>query len=117
MDENLYYKGINKSNVDPYRLSQQYDEDPEHPRPRETKAHEPPYLFKSGETLLAMTEKYNVRVGHYGVILLILPQMTIAQLVYENERHYLTDEEIHEKVRVPSPFFNRRGSPSRPSLS
>ena len=62
MDENLYYKGINKSNVDPYRLSQQYNEDSENPRPTATKAHEPPYLFKSGETLLAMTEKYNVRV-------------------------------------------------------
>ena len=108
MDENLYYKGINKSNVDPYRLSQQYDEDPEHPRPQATKAHEPPYLFKSGETLLAMTEKYNVRVIHYGVIPLILPQMTIAQLVYENERHYLTDEEIHEKVRMPSPLSTER---------
>lgn len=65
MDENLYYKGINKSNVDPYRLSQQYNEDPEHSRPKATKAHEPPFLFKSGETLLAMTEKYNVRVIHH----------------------------------------------------
>ena len=64
MDENLYYKGINKSDVDPSRLSQQYIEDPEHPKPdvkEATKAHEPTYLFKSGETLLAMTEKHNVR--------------------------------------------------------
>lgn len=35
------------------------------------------------------------------VILLTLPQMTIAQLVYENERHYLTEEDIHEKVGIP----------------
>lgn len=103
MDENLYYKGINKSDVDPHRLSQQYDGDLEHPKPKAAKAHEPPYLFKSGETLLAMTEKHNVRVYPLmGSILLILPQMTIAQLVYENERYYLTDEEIHEKVRIPS---------------
>ena len=109
MDENLYYKGINKSDVDPYRLSQQYNGDPEHPRPKTTKAHEPPYLFKSGETLLAMTEKYNVRVHPLmRVIPLTLPQMTIAQLVYENERHYLTDEEIHEKVRIRSPSSTER---------
>jgi hypothetical protein len=65
VDENLYYKGINKSDVDPSRLSQQYDGDPEHPGPdvkEATKAPQPPYLFKSGDTLLAMTEKYNVRV-------------------------------------------------------
>jgi hypothetical protein len=42
------------------------------------------------------------------VILLILPQMTIAQLVYENERHYLTDEEIHEKARMPSLSSTKR---------
>ena len=42
------------------------------------------------------------------VILLILPQMTIAQLVYENERHYLTDGEIHEKVGMPSPSSTER---------
>lgn len=24
--------------------------------------------------------------------------MTIAQLVYDNERHYLSDEQIHTKV-------------------
>ena len=35
------------------------------------------------------------------VILLTFPQMTIAQLVYENERYYLTNEEIHEKVSMP----------------
>jgi hypothetical protein len=35
------------------------------------------------------------------VVPLTLPQMTIAQLVYENERYYLTDEEIHEKARMP----------------
>jgi hypothetical protein len=118
VDENLYYKGINKSDVDPHRLSQQYDADPEHPRPKATKAHEPRYLFKSGETLLSMTEKHNVRVYPLmRVILLILPQMTIAQLIYENERHYLTDEEIHEKVRIPSLFVNRTGSLSRLPLS
>jgi len=39
--------------------------------------------------------------------------MTIAQLVYENERHYLTDEDIHEKVRIPSLPFSGMGSLSR----
>ena len=37
--------------------------------------------------------------------------MTIAQLVYENERHYLTDEDIHEKVRIPGLPFFRNGLP------
>lgn len=56
------YKGIKKSDVDPFRLSQQYSGDPEHPKP--AWASRPPYLFKSGETLLAMTEKCNASLGN-----------------------------------------------------
>jgi hypothetical protein len=44
---------------------------------------QPPYLFHSGASLLAMTRKNN---------------LTIAQLVYDNERAYLAPEQIHEKL-------------------
>jgi hypothetical protein len=47
------------------------------------KPRQPPYLFHSGASLLAMTRKNN---------------LTIAQLVYDNERSYLTPEQIHEKL-------------------
>lgn len=30
----------------------------------------------------------------------MFPQMTIAQLVYDNERHYLSEEQIHVKVII-----------------
>lgn len=74
VDENLYYKGVNKDNVDPARLSQTHgapedseggaspldeifsDVDPDS-KPR---GRQPPYLFHSGDSLLAMTKKHNV---------------------------------------------------------
>lgn len=44
----------------------------------------PRYPFRDGQSLLALCNKYN---------------LTIAQLVYENEKsHGYTDEEIHEKL-------------------
>ncbi|KAI0455572.1 serine dehydratase alpha chain-domain-containing protein [Xylaria acuta] len=54
------------------------------PSTTETSAQKPRYPFRDGESLLALCNKYN---------------LTIAQLVYENEKsHGYTDEEIHEKL-------------------
>ncbi|KAJ8113496.1 hypothetical protein ONZ43_g5143 [Nemania bipapillata] len=54
------------------------------PNTTETGAQTPRYPFRDGESLLALCNKYN---------------LTIAQLVYENEKsHGYTDEEIHEKL-------------------
>ncbi|KAI0431397.1 serine dehydratase alpha chain-domain-containing protein [Xylaria sp. FL1042] len=50
----------------------------------ETGAQNPRYPFRDGQSLLALCSKYN---------------LTIAQLVYENEKsHGYTDDEIHEKL-------------------
>jgi hypothetical protein len=92
--------GIDKEKVDPSRRSQSHNVKEGTEIPYEGEASQPPYLFKSGDSLLAMTQKHNVSE-------LILPlsrdlicciQMTIAQLVYDNERHYLTEEQIQTKV-------------------
>ncbi|KAI0099607.1 L-serine ammonia-lyase [Nemania sp. FL0031] len=54
------------------------------PSTTETGAQTPRYPFRDGQSLLALCNKYN---------------LTIAQLVYENEKsHGYTDEEIHEKL-------------------
>ncbi|KAI0481399.1 serine dehydratase alpha chain-domain-containing protein [Xylaria cf. heliscus] len=54
------------------------------PSDTETGAQKPRYPFRDGESLLALCNKHN---------------LTIAQLVYENEKsHGYTDEEIHEKL-------------------
>lgn len=58
VDENLYYMGIDKNKVDPSRLSQ-FHEGEENPE-AETSPSQPQYLFKSGDTLLAMAKKNNV---------------------------------------------------------
>ncbi|UZJ56993.1 hypothetical protein CBS101457_006313 [Exobasidium rhododendri] len=44
---------------------------------------QPPYPFRDAKSLLALCRKHN---------------LTIAQLVYENERHWYTDEEIRRKL-------------------
>ncbi|CUA78101.1 hypothetical protein RSOLAG22IIIB_02718 [Rhizoctonia solani] len=96
VDENLFYKGVYKNKVDPARLSQTHGQDlpllasaPESetedgtqppPGPSQT---QPPYLFHNGESLLQMARKHN---------------KTIAQLVYDNELHYLTPVEIRKKI-------------------
>ncbi|KAJ2975395.1 hypothetical protein NUW58_g8367 [Xylaria curta] len=54
------------------------------PNDTETGAQKPRYPFRDGESLLALCNKHN---------------LTIAQLVYENEKsHGYTDEEIQEKL-------------------
>lgn len=44
---------------------------------------QPPYPFRDAKSLLALCQKHN---------------LTIAQLVYENERHWYTDAEIRQKL-------------------
>ncbi|KAG9048917.1 hypothetical protein FS837_011654, partial [Tulasnella sp. UAMH 9824] len=59
-DENLYYMGIHKKNVDPSRLSQTHVIPPEDAaKSKDAGIAQPPYLFHSAESLLAMTEKHN----------------------------------------------------------
>lgn len=83
VDENLFYKGVDKSRVDPGRLSQSHGmesdaaglliEDPSKPAtskptpsesatkgPNPDTPLQPRYLFHSGNSLLAMTRKHNV---------------------------------------------------------
>ncbi|KAG8981636.1 hypothetical protein FRB90_007114 [Tulasnella sp. 427] len=84
-DENLYYMGIHKKDVDPSRLSQTHVIPPQNAAESKTAGvSQPPYLFHSSESLLAMTEKHN---------------KTIAQLVYDNERHYLSPAQIRENIQ------------------
>lgn len=66
MDENLFYKGIDKTLIEPARLSQHSLNEPTH-RGEDGKEgdqtsvpNHPPYKFHSGESLLALTRKHNV---------------------------------------------------------
>ncbi|KAJ3505810.1 hypothetical protein NLJ89_g7224 [Agrocybe chaxingu] len=97
VDENLFYKGVDKTKVHGARLHQIHSlSDPveQHALPGETSEegasaaepeyNEPPYPFDTGTTLLALTKKHN---------------MTIAQIVHDNEKSFgYTDEDIHEKL-------------------
>ncbi|KAG8776993.1 hypothetical protein FRC12_000591 [Ceratobasidium sp. 428] len=97
VDENLFYKGVDKSKVDLARLSQTHGQDaPALSAPSEETNDpeqlilgnfpsqvQPPYLFHDGASLLAMSRKHN---------------KTIAQLVYDNELHYLKPVEIRKKI-------------------
>ncbi|KAF8325870.1 serine dehydratase alpha chain-domain-containing protein [Cantharellus anzutake] len=102
VDENLFYKGVDKSQVSLSRLSQNHglgstpllgapgSEDAVKDgksslSESETRAKtaQPSYLFHSGASLLSMARKHN---------------LTIAQLVYENELAYYTHDEIHGKL-------------------
>ncbi|KIK81296.1 hypothetical protein PAXRUDRAFT_35913 [Paxillus rubicundulus Ve08.2h10] len=76
VDENLFYKGVDKNAVHGARLHQTHniEGDPDHP----------PYPFESGNSLLALTTKHN---------------LTIAQVVHDNERYFgLSEEEIRDKL-------------------
>ncbi|KAH7105821.1 serine dehydratase alpha chain-domain-containing protein [Auriculariales sp. MPI-PUGE-AT-0066] len=89
VDENLFYKGIDKRAVDPARLLQldaPPTADPAHTGtpPSQQGPVGPPFPFHSGASLLSLTKQHN---------------MTIAQLVYDNELSYnQTEEEIHDKL-------------------
>ena len=129
VDENLFYKGVDKHKVDPARLAQHHQEELSNASSDPTL---PPYAFHSGDSLLALTRKHNVSPSSYYSIITdpqihrttpqfsladihVLPsdhepgayldshtliKMTIAQIVYDNERQFHSDEEIHGKVRV-----------------
>ena len=57
VDENLYYKGVDKHKVDHARLVQHHQEEIENPSLDPTL---PLYPFHSGDNLLALTRKHNV---------------------------------------------------------
>ncbi|PCH44415.1 L-serine ammonia-lyase [Wolfiporia cocos MD-104 SS10] len=85
-DENLFYKGVDKSAVHGARLHQTHSlsEPPQEGAPQQMDLCQPPYPFVSGESLLALTRNHN---------------MTIAQIVYDNELHFgYSHEEIHDKL-------------------
>ncbi|GAA5914777.1 uncharacterized protein JCM6883_001091 [Sporobolomyces salmoneus] len=109
VDENLYYRSIKKNDADHSRrdqthglpASQLLDVSKSLPSPssssesttteskqEETKEEKqetnvPPYLFRNANGLLNMTRQHN---------------LTIAQLVWENERAFRTDEEINDTL-------------------
>ncbi|KAJ8694907.1 hypothetical protein PTI98_007546 [Pleurotus ostreatus] len=68
----------NNTSVMPGRTPDPMDE------PFDPEAEHPPYPFVSGNSLLALTQKHN---------------MTIAQIVYDNEKYFgYTDDDIHDKL-------------------
>ncbi|KAH9479618.1 L-serine dehydratase [Psilocybe cubensis] len=99
VDENLFYKGVDKKKVHGARLHQTHlIAEPDTPVPDsdvadfnvagtetvEIEDGQPPYPFDSGNSLLALTKKHN---------------MTIAQIVHDNEKHFgYTDEDIQNKI-------------------
>ncbi|KAF5337754.1 hypothetical protein D9757_014973 [Collybiopsis confluens] len=104
VDENLFYKGVDKSAVPPARLHQSHSltepayfspsiadsasapetSDTDSPVVAQLENTGPPYPFESGNSLLALTRKHN---------------MTIAQIVYDNEKSFgYSDEDIHDKI-------------------
>ncbi|KAH9066612.1 L-serine ammonia-lyase [Lactarius vividus] len=81
--ENLFYKGVDKRSVHGARLHQHV-----HSNRSSVDGHpdkeQPPYPFKSGDNLLNLTRVHN---------------MTIAQIVYDNERSFGYDDDvIHDKL-------------------
>ncbi|KAI0741465.1 L-serine ammonia-lyase [Daedaleopsis nitida] len=85
VDENLFYKGVDKSIVHGARLHQTHNTEAGPGEPAQPPDPiQPPYPFSSGDSLLALTKKHN---------------MTIAQIVYDNELHFgYSHEDIHEKL-------------------
>ncbi|KAF9221360.1 L-serine ammonia-lyase [Gyrodon lividus] len=87
VDENMFYKGVDKSVVHGARLHQTHnveEGDATPARPRHGDPGHPPYPFESGNSLLALTKKHN---------------LTIAQIVHDNERYFGQSEQgIHDKL-------------------
>ncbi|KDE08401.1 hypothetical protein MVLG_01437 [Microbotryum lychnidis-dioicae p1A1 Lamole] len=97
IDENLYYRAVKKKSASSARREQTHgletdsktqalpapgqESSAEEDGPRPTGPKQPPFLFRNGTELLAMTKRHN---------------LTIAQLVWENERSAMTSEEISE---------------------
>ncbi|KAK0488849.1 serine dehydratase alpha chain-domain-containing protein [Armillaria novae-zelandiae] len=92
VDENLFYKGVDKRVVQAARLHQTHslsepstEAEPSTP-PEDIPgvSDHPPHPFTSGNSLLALTKKHN---------------MTIAQIVYDNEKSFgYTENDIHDKI-------------------
>ena len=71
VDENLFYKGVDKANIEPSRLSQILPSNGTaafeapgklaHTISAASSSDTPPYLFDSGSSLLDLTENHNVR--------------------------------------------------------
>lgn len=64
VDENLFYKGVDKRAVHGARLHQTHSVEKGNAIPTQSEANDPghpPYPFESGNSLLALTEKHNVR--------------------------------------------------------
>ncbi|KAF8801264.1 L-serine ammonia-lyase [Phlegmacium glaucopus] len=98
VDENLFYKGVDKAKVHGARLHQNHSvSDPVDSQTPSTERvpsgdtvktatdnQQPPYPFDNGKSLLTLTRKHN---------------MTIAQIVHDNEKYFgYTDEDIHNKI-------------------
>lgn len=87
VDENLFYKGVDKSSVHGARLHQHVHVAGSSNvvgREAQSDSEQPPYPFKSGDSLLNLTRTHN---------------MTIAQIVYDNERSFgYNDQDIHSKL-------------------
>ncbi|RXW23979.1 hypothetical protein EST38_g1890 [Candolleomyces aberdarensis] len=90
VDENLFYKGVDKKMVHGARLHQSHSiadsdsADPSVDKELNQDHSHPPYPFDTGNTLLALTKKHN---------------MTIAQIVHDNEKFFgYSDEDIHHKL-------------------
>lgn len=99
VDENLYYRAVNKDAASHARRDQTHGVDASVaalPAPSDSTASnappaeepksgdglpQPPYLFSNASGLLSMTRQQN---------------LTIAQLVWQNERSYMTSEEVSE---------------------
>lgn len=74
VDENLFYKAVDKSVVHGARLHQTHTVEKGDPIPMQPEANDPghpPYPFESGNSLLALTKKHNV--GSIGSALWIPP--------------------------------------------
>ena len=98
--ENVYYKQTDRAAADPARRGNDTQEGQPVTLPLGTavekaedssaaakaadaKWSEPPMPFASGDQLLALCESHD---------------LTVAQIVWENERHYLSDKEIKSKL-------------------
>ncbi|SCV74362.1 BQ2448_6794 [Microbotryum intermedium] len=97
VDENLYYRAFKKDSASLARREQTHglennsnnkalpapgqESSAEQDGPRQTGQRQPLFLFRNGAELLAMTKRHN---------------LTIAQLVWENERSSMTSDEISE---------------------
>ncbi|KAG1769496.1 serine dehydratase alpha chain-domain-containing protein [Suillus placidus] len=87
IDENLFYKGVDKSAVHGARLHQTHNAAEGDQIPAQPAANDPghpPYPFESGNSLLALTRKHN---------------LTIAQIVHDNECYFgLSEADINDKL-------------------